>query len=195
MKHLIKLSLLLILFSCNNTSTNLFKFNKKELNNDVEIEILTNKKFTYQKFNFDMEVPSHWDIQEFNDTLNHSFTLQATSWDSTDLSWSYQIQAINWKAQDKLDQLFKKEQAKAISKYQSKIIDKGEYISNKVKHLWMLIERFDESIGLNQRQLLFYSKANTSDFYLVSINITGSEAPQENILKHIHYIDKFRLLK
>ena len=195
MKNLLKLSILLILFGCINEPTNRFEFNINELNKDVKSESIKNKKFTYNKFNFEMEVPTNWDIQEFDDSLNHSFILQATKWDSTDLSWCYQIQAINWKGQEELDKLFKNEQEKLTTKYKSKIIDKGEYISNNIKHLWTLFERFDDSIGLNQRQLLFYSKANKSDFYLISISITGSKAPQKNILKYLHYIDKFSLLK
>ena len=195
MKQIYLISLSLILVACSNQPATQFRFNKKELNQEIQSEKLENKKFKLDKFNFEMEVPNNWDIQKFDDSLNLSITLQATKWDSTDLSWSYQIQAINWKGDKNLEDLFLLEQEKVTNKHQAKILDKGKYISNNINHLWMLIERFEESIGLNQRQLLFYSKSKDLDCYMVSISITGSKNPHENLLKYLHYIDKFKLLK
>ena len=91
MKQIYLISLSLILVACSNQPATQFRFNKKELNQEIQSEKLENKKFKLDKFNFEMEVPNNWDIQKFDDSLNLSITLQATKWDSTDLSWSYQI--------------------------------------------------------------------------------------------------------
>ena len=187
-----KLIIIFILFvSCQSTNEidSKFDFKLDDLKCNCTTSLDSIATYTSLIYDFKIDFPKQWEIFEEEDTSNHSFNVLMPSPDYVEDNQLLSIQVSTWKDSRSSVEYFKDDIQNIKINYNGKIIEQGQYSSNRTDFNWVLVNLFETDKF--REELLFYSKKGNKDHYLISFTAINLKDCHEKICQILPFIDSF----